>query len=229
MNLSVVITVLNEEKSILPLVQEIRSLISPLGLQWELVFVDDGSSDGSAEAIRSACEGLSMQLVQFEKNRGKSAALCAGFEKAQGEIILTMDADLQNDPQDAVSFMTKINEGYDFVNGWRQERRDSFHRKIMSSVSNSLISLVTGVQSRDLGCGFKAYRRHVAKGLRLFRGGHRFIHVIVQRNGFRMAEMPVHHRPRVFGHSKYRMRFFEVLRGLIKIQRRDPKKLWVPA
>lgn len=215
--LSIVVAVLNEEESLERFLTGLRKTLNTLRLTYELIFVDDGSTDRSKEIILSFQRGSSdVQLISFEKNAGKSEAWNAGFARARGEIIMTMDADLQNDPEDIPLFLEKIKEGYGFVNGWRRNRKDPLARKITSCFMNRSISFLTGIDVRDLACGLKAFRRQTIQDLHLRKGEHRFIPLLLHRRGIPAVEVPVRHHPRLYGRSKFKFRLFEVFSTLVE-------------
>lgn len=206
MDLSIISPVFNEEESIALLHQAVTNAVAPLHLQWELVLVDDGSTDGS----RKQLEGLAGQdpehvrVVELRRNFGQTTAISAGIDHSQGDIIVLIDADLQNDPADIPMMLAKLNEGYDVVSGWRVNRQDTFiTRTLPSHLANGLISRVTGVHLHDYGCTLKAYRREVITGFRLYGEMHRFIPVYAKWVGADIVEVPVHHHPRRYGKAKY--------------------------
>jgi glycosyltransferase involved in cell wall biosynthesis len=203
--LSVVIPIYNEEDNIEPLYRDLRQVLERLGRSYEIVAVDDGSSDGSFEALRELHHGDdSLKVVRLRRNFGQAAAFAAGFDKAAGEILISMDADLQFDPADIEKLLHKMDEGYDIVSGWRVDRQEAFlTRRLPSMVANWLISRITGVKLHDYGCSLKAYRSEVIRNVRLYGELHRFIPALASSIGVRLAEVPVGHYPRRFGKSKY--------------------------
>jgi glycosyltransferase involved in cell wall biosynthesis len=206
MNLSVVVPVFNERDNLKILYKAILDALQSLTIQWEVVFVDDGSRDGSVEVLEelAAADPQHICLVQLRRNFGQTAAIAAGIDHSVGDVIVPMDADMQNDPADIPMLLEKMNEGYDVVSGWRKERKDAFvTRTLPSNLANSLISFVTGVHLHDYGCTMKAYRRDVITGFRLYGEMHRFIPVYANSVGARIAEVVVHHHPRKFGKAKY--------------------------
>ncbi len=205
MELSIIVPVYNEEENIPLLYQAVVAAIAPMQRSWELVLVDDGSKDGSVAALEKVaeCDPAHVRLVELRRNFGQTAAIAAGIDHSVGEIIVLMDADLQNDPIDIPEMIKKIDEGYDLVSGWRIQRQDDFSRTLPSRFANQLISWVTGVHLNDYGCTLKAYRREVITGFRLYGEMHRFIPVYANSVGARMIEMPVHHHARRFGKAKY--------------------------
>ena len=199
--ISVVLPVYNEEANLDDLHARLDSI---LGADAELIFVDDGSSDGSWAKLRQiASRDARVRLIRFRRNFGQTAALSAGIDHARGEIIVPMDSDLQNDPQDVPRLLAKLDEGYDVVSGWRVDRRDPFHRRLPSIVANRLISFISGVRLHDYGCSLKAYRRDVLQGVRLYGEMHRFIPIYASWQGANVTEMPVTHHPRTRGKSNY--------------------------
>ena len=203
--ISIVVPVYNEEESIAPLYHKIRGVCSRLGSSYEMVFVDDGSRDRTFEILASIHkQDASVRVVRFRKNFGQTAAMAAGFERAKGELIVSMDGDLQNDPADIPKLLAKLREGYDVVCGWRKNRKDKLiSRRIPSLVANRLIGLVTGVHIHDNGCSLKAYRASIIKNVVLYGEMHRFIPAMSTITGARIAEIVVNHHPRRFGTSKY--------------------------
>lgn len=219
-DLSLVIPVLNEVENVRPLLAEITTALSPLSLDYEVVFVDDGSTDGSFATLKALqAENERVVVVRFRRNYGQTAAFAAGFNHALGRLILTLDADRQNDPADIPHLLTKLDEGYDVVNGWRQNRQDAFlWRKVPSYIANRLIARFSDVPLRDRGCSLRLFRAEVVQELHLYGELHRFIPEMVHFAGFSMAEVPVNHRPRVAGKAKYGLsRTFRVLVDLFTI------------
>jgi glycosyltransferase involved in cell wall biosynthesis len=202
---SVVVPVLDEEESIRPLYSSLVDVLGRMGKEYEIIFVDDGSEDGSFPILRSLHEedGEHIRVIQFRRNFGKTAALTAGFKQARGEIVITMDADLQDDPAEIPGMVEKLDDDYDLVVAWRHERQDSLSKKIPSRIANSSVSLLTGTRLHDLNCGFKAYRREVVQDLKLYGELHRFIPVLAHWRGFKVTEKKVTHRSRQYGQSKY--------------------------
>lgn len=207
MKLSIVIPVYDEAKSLPLLHQALHEALDGLsGISWEVVFVDDGSKDGSLDALEELANNDPQHIcvVVFRRNFGQTAAIAAGIDHAEGEVIILMDADLQNDPADIPMMVEKINQGYDVVSGWRVDRKDTFiTRTLPSRIANWLISIVTGVHLHDYGCTLKAYRREVLTGFRLYGEMHRFIPAYANSVGARIIEVPVHHHPRKHGKTKY--------------------------
>lgn len=203
--LSVVIPIFNEKESITPLYRELKTVLEGMRTKYEVIFVDDGSGDGTGEILqRLAQEDKRMKVIRFRKNFGQTAAIAAGVEHALGEIIVTMDGDGQNDPHDIPRLLNKLEDGYDVVSGWRRERKDPlFNKRFPSAVANRLISWLTGVRLHDYGCTLKAYRRNILKDVRLYGEMHRFIPAYASWVGARIAEIEVVHHPRKHGRSKY--------------------------
>ena len=205
LDLSVVVPVYNEEESIHLLVEELHAALRPTGLNYELVLVDDGSKDKSWSVLTGLAEqDQALYLVRFRRNFGQTAAMQAGLDASRGKKIVTIDADLQNDPADIPAMLAKLDEGYDLVAGWRRDRKDAFiNRKLPSMIANRVISLATKVKLHDYGCTLKAMTYDVAKELRLYGEMHRFIPAVASEVGAGIVEMPVNHRARRFGTSKY--------------------------
>jgi len=202
---SVVIPLYNEVDNVALLQTRLGEALGALGQPYEIIVVDDGSRDGSFEKLKAwHAVDPHLKVIRFRRNFGQTAAFAAGFELAQGDVVVTLDADLQNDPSDIGALLAKIHEGYDVVSGWRIKRHDPFlTRRLPSMLANSLISKVTGVSLHDYGCSLKAYRREVVKGIRLYGELHRFIPAIASWMGVTVAEVPVNHHARKFGKSKY--------------------------
>jgi glycosyltransferase involved in cell wall biosynthesis len=205
MELSIVIPVYNEEENVEPLIREIKGVLAPLGKACEIIAVDDGSKDRTFTALRRLhCTEPCLKVVRLKRNFGQTAALAAGLAYAQGEIIVLMDGDGQNDPADIPPLLQKLQEGNDLVAGWRFNRQDPFlNRRLPSMIANRLISWTTKVKLHDYGCTLKAMRKDVAKSLRLYGEMHRFIPAIADERGAQIAELQVNHRPRLHGKSKY--------------------------
>jgi dolichol-phosphate mannosyltransferase len=202
--LSIVIPVYNEEESLEKLHEEIRQVAEAQGYELDVIFVDDGSTDGSWEVIeRLAGADGRVRGIRFRRNFGKAAALSAGFAEARGELVMTLDADLQDDPQEIPRFLAEIQKDLDVVSGWKKVRHDPWHKVIPSRVFNWMIGRLTGVKLHDHNCGMKCYRREVFDEVRLYGELHRFVPVLAAARGFRVGELAIHHRPRQFGRSKY--------------------------
>jgi glycosyltransferase involved in cell wall biosynthesis len=202
--LSIVVPLLNEEATLEPLYRELQTSLAPTGLEWEVVFVDDGSTDGSyRELVRLHSAHLNVRVVRLRRNFGKSAALAAGIEVATGDVIVTMDADLQDDPAEIPNLLVKLDDGFDIVSGWKCDRRDPFVRRFVSRIYNSATRLATGVKLHDMNCGLKAYRAEVFQHVHLYGERHRFVPVLAHHLGFSVAELPVNHRARTNGQSRF--------------------------
>jgi dolichol-phosphate mannosyltransferase len=208
--ISIVIPVYNEHDSLLPLHEEIAAVAQQANLAFEILFVDDGSTDGSWKVIAElARQHPWVHGIRFRRNFGKAAALSAGFRAARGEIILTLDADLQDDPAEIPRFLRALEEGgADVVSGWKRVRHDPWHKVGPSRVFNAMVSRLTGVKLHDHNCGMKCYRAEVFREVRLYGELHRFIPVLAAARGFRVGEIEINHRPRKFGRSKYGVRRF---------------------
>jgi glycosyltransferase involved in cell wall biosynthesis len=202
--ISVVVPVHNEERSVALLLDELGSALDPLDRPWEAVFVDDGSSDGTFAALtRLHADSTNVRIVRLRRNFGKAAALQAGFEEASGDVLVTIDGDLQDDPAEIPRLLAKLDEGFDLVSGWKAKRRDPLSRRLPSRLFNTVTGRISGLPLHDLNCGLKAYRAEVLRGLRLYGELHRFVPVLAHYRGFRVAELPVNHRPREHGRSRY--------------------------
>lgn len=202
-DLSLVIPVYNEEENLPLLWSELREVLDPLGYAYEVVFVDDGSRDRSAALIREfRAQDWRVRLIRFKVNAGETAAMDAGFRAARGRQVVTMDADLQNDPHDIPALLSHL-ERWDAVTGWRSRREDSWVRRVSSRIANGVRNALSGESIRDSGCTFRAFRRECLRGLVLYRGFHRFVPTLLRLRGYRVLEVPVNHRPRRFGRSKY--------------------------
>lgn len=203
--ISVVIPVLNEEENIPELYSELKDVLEKLNKPYEIIFIDDGSTDNSFKILKEIHEkDNKVKVIKFRRNFGQTPAISAGFDHATGSIIITMDSDLQNDPKDIPKLLEKINEGYDVVSGWRADRKDPLlKKKIPSKISNWLTRRLTGVDIHDFGCTLKAYRGEVLKDVKLYGEMHRFIPAIVSWKGFKVSEIPVEHHSRKFGKTKY--------------------------
>ena len=204
-SLSVVIPVYNEEENIPKLYEELKEVLERLPYDYEIIFVDDGSTDRTPQILEElAKKDPRVKVIRFRRNYGQTAAMYAGFQYASGDVVITMDGDLQNDPHDIPKLLEKINEGYDIVSGWRKDRKDPFLSRILpSKIANWIISKVTGVHLHDYGCTLKAYRKEVAKNFRLYGDMHRFLPAVAKSFGAKITEVVVNHRPRLYGKSKY--------------------------
>lgn len=219
--ISVVIPLYNEEENIELLYAQLKAALEGVGREYEIIIVDDGSTDRSFDILKRLYEGEEcLKVIRFRRNFGQTAAFSAGFDYASGDVVITMDADLQNDPADIPKLLKLIEEGYDVVSGWRLHRKDPFlTRRLPSMMANWLISNVTGVHLHDYGCSLKAYRREVVKNVHLYGDLHRFIPAIASWMGISVAEVPVHHRARRFGRSKYSLsRTFRVLLDILTVR-----------
>ena len=218
--LSIVVPIYNEEESLPFLVNQLLEVLQPMEEAFELVLVNDGSSDNSAEVIRKLSFDIPELVgVLLRKNYGQTAAMAAGFDISSGEIVVTLDGDLQNDPADIPLLVNKIRDGFDLVSGWRYRRQDAaISRKLPSKIANRLIGKVTGVRLNDYGCSLKAYRKEVLTDMRLYGELHRFLPVLANIEGARITEVKVNHRARQFGSSKYGIdRTFRVLMDLLTV------------
>jgi glycosyltransferase involved in cell wall biosynthesis len=214
--ISVVVPVHDEERTVALLYDELQAALEPLGQPWEAVFVDDGSTDGSFGALTRLHNSRdNVRVVRLRRNFGKAAALAAGFANAQGEVVVTIDADLQDDPGEIPRLLAKLDEGFDLVSGWKAHRRDPITRRALSRIFNWVTGRLSGLRLHDLNCGLKAYRAEVVQGLRLYGELHRFIPVLAHYRGHRIAELPVNHRPRSHGRSRYGVERY--LRGFLDL------------
>jgi len=219
LDLSLVLPVYNEVEDLAPLVEKTVAALTPLNLRYEIVLVDDGSTDGSDQAVDDLAEKYpTVHALHFRRNFGQTAALSAGIDHSRGDMVVTMDADGQNDPADIPALLNKLNEGYDVVSGWRRQRQDEKPRMFLSRVANRLISRLTGVPLSDYGCTLKVYRREIIQDVHLYGDMHRFIPALASWVGARVTEVPVRHHPRMHGRSKYGMnRIFRVLLDLLTV------------
>jgi glycosyltransferase involved in cell wall biosynthesis len=221
LDLSIVTPFYNEAENIPGFFAELGEVLEPTGLTWEIIAIDDGSTDETFSLLKDeAMRRSQVKAVQLRKNFGQTAALSAGFDLANGEIVVTMDGDLQNDPKDIPALVSGIRSGVDIVSGWREKRQDPFlSRRLPSIIANRMISMVTGVKLHDYGCTLKAFKKEVAKNIRLYGEMHRFIPAIASWMGVVIAEIPVNHRARKFGRSKYGIsRTIRVLLDLITVK-----------
>ncbi|MEE2877076.1 MAG: glycosyltransferase family 2 protein [Candidatus Neomarinimicrobiota bacterium] len=216
-SLSIVIPVFNERESIPLLLDEIHSAVS--GYEYEIVCIDDGSSDGTSEYLQERSrDDRRLRLIQFLRNYGKSAALAEGFKHASSDFVVTLDSDLQDDPNEIPRLVKKLEEGFDLVSGWKKERHDPLSKRLPSKFFNFVTRLLTGIRIHDFNCGLKGYRRRVVKLLDLYGGMHRYIPVIAGKKGFSVTELVVNHRPRQFGESKFgKERYFRGLFDLLTV------------
>jgi glycosyltransferase involved in cell wall biosynthesis len=219
--LSLIIPVHNERDNLKELLVEVENALNNISNDFEIIFVDDGSTDGSFQLLIDLCKDKSsFKLISFRKNFGQTAAMSAGITYSTGDIIVFMDADLQNDPADIPELIDKLNEGYDVVSGWRKKRKDRlFFKKIPSSIANLIIRKISKVKIHDLGCSLKAYRKEIINEIYIYGEMHRFLPVIAARIGAKITEIPVNHRHRKYGKSHYGLnRTFKVLLDLITVQ-----------
>ena len=216
--ISVVVPVYNEAESVRPLYDALTPQLVSLNLAYEIIFIDDGSRDGSFAQLQVLHDLDShVRVIRFRRNFGKTPALVAGFHEARGDVVFTMDADLQDDPAEIPLFLDKLAEGYDLVSGWKYPRHDPITKTLPSKVFNGLVGLTTGVHLHDINCGFKAYRREIIEEIKLYGELHRFIPILAHQRGYRVTEVKVHHHKRKFGKSKFGARRF--LRGFLDLLR----------
>lgn len=221
MDLSIIVPLYNERENVKHLYDAIVNAVAPLGVDYEILFIDDGSTDTTFDNARAlAAADHSLRVIRFRKNYGQTPAMAAGIDHARGKILITMDGDLQNDPADIPEFLQKIDEGYDIVVGWRHNRQDKLvTRKIPSRIANWLIGKVTGVPIKDNGCSLKAFRADVIKAIPLYSEMHRFIPAMTSLSGARLIEIKVRHHARKYGVSKYGLnRIYKVLLDLLAIK-----------
>ncbi len=215
--ISIIIPVYNEENSLYELHQSLTSVLKDIGESYEILFINDGSTDSSATIIKEIqADDLSVKIVSLRKNFGKSAALHVGFKKAIGDIVFTMDSDLQDDPTEIPKFLEAIDSGYDLVTGWKVNRKDPKEKTIPSKIFNYIVSTLSGLKLKDYNCGFKCYRRRVTEELRLYGELHRFVPFLACKKGFKIKEIPVKHHERKYGVSKFGLEryargFFDLL------------------
>jgi glycosyltransferase involved in cell wall biosynthesis len=227
LQLSVVIPVYNEEENIPILVQELEETLTSLGKSYEVIFVDDGSQDNSLKHILEACRGNPrIRVISFEENAGQTAAMDAGFRNARGDVIVTMDADLQNSPRDIPLLLEKIPE-YDMVFGWRAVRNDPWVRRFSSVIANTTRNLLSQENIKDITCSLKAYKRECFQRIKLYHGMHRFLPTLFKMEGYRAVEVRVNHYPRRYGVSKYniRNRLFRSFMDLLAVRWMKKRKL----
>jgi len=217
---SVIVLVYNEVDSVEPLHRELIGVLEGLGTSFEVIYVDDGSRDGSTEKLgQLASRDGRVRVVSFRRNFGQTAAVQAGIDHSRGAVLVFLDGDMQNDPHDIPHLLAKVDEGYDVVSGWRRDRHDAARRVVPSKIANWIIARVTGVPLSDFGCTLKAYRREVIQDVRLYGEMHRFIPVFASMMGARITELPVNHRPRTYGKSKYSLsRTSRVMLDLITVK-----------
>ena len=203
--LSIVVPVYDEEQNLVPLTDQLLATLTDLGRDFEIIFINDGSTDGSADVLDELAAGDErIRVVHFKRNFGQTAAMMAGLDFASGDIIIPIDADLQNDPADIPRLLERLDQGYDVVSGWRKDRKDdTLRRNLPSWIANRIISRISGVRLHDYGCTLKAYRRSIVEDIRLYGEMHRFLPVYASWSGARTTELPVNHHPRKAGRSKY--------------------------
>ena len=220
-DISIVVPVFNEAETLVDLCQGVRKVLIQLGATWEMIFINDGSTDGSHEILdHLAEEDQRVRIIHFKRNFGQTAAMMAGFDYARGEVIIPLDGDGQNDPADIPKMLEVLNKGNDVVSGWRKDRQDNvIRRNIPSILANKLISAVSGVQLHDFGCSMKAYKRHVVDGIRLYGEMHRFLPIYASWHGAKITEVIVNHHPRRTGSSKYGLeRVVKVILDLLVVK-----------
>jgi glycosyltransferase involved in cell wall biosynthesis len=204
MNISIVVPLYNEEESLRKLYDAVAEGVRPLGREWEIIFVNDGSTDGSLDVLRALhAENGNVTVVSFGRNLGKSAALAVGFSEATGDAVITMDADLQDDPSEIPALLTELDGGFDLVSGWKQDRKDPLSKRLPSKLFNWVTGRLSGLRLHDMNCGLKAYRREVVKTIRVYGELHRYTPVLAHFAGFRVTEIPVTHHARRYGRSKF--------------------------
>ncbi len=204
MNISIVVPLYNEQESLRRLYDSVADAVRPMGREWEIIFVNDGSTDGSLDVLRSLhSEHGNVTVISLGRNLGKSAALAVGFREATGDAVITMDADLQDDPAEIPSLLARLDNGYDLVSGWKKERKDPLSKRLPSKLYNWVTGRMSGVRLHDMNCGLKAYRREVVKTIRVYGELHRYTPVLAHFAGFRVTEIPVTHHARPYGRSKY--------------------------
>jgi len=226
--LSIVVPLYNEEENLPALDAEIRAALEPLAISYEVLYVDDGSTDGSFAVLQGlAAADARIRILRHRKNAGQSAGLASGFRAARGELLATLDADLQNDPADLPRLLAKLDEGWDVVSGVRRNRRDSWVRRASSKIANAVRNWATDEAITDVGCSLKAYRTRYLAHLPMFGGMHRFLPTLVRWNGARVTELPVAHRPRLHGVAKYGIgnRLFRALADLFAV--RWMRRRWI--
>lgn len=202
--LSIIIPTFNEAESLEELNKKIIQVLLALPFNYEIIYIDDGSTDKSFDILNELHQKNSkIKIIQFRKNFGKSAALAAGFTEAVGDLIITMDADLQDDPSEIPNLIDKINKGYDLISGWKQDRQDSMFKIISSKIFNFTVSMLSGIKLHDFNCGFKIYRQEVVKNLDIYGEMHRFLPVLANQQGFKIGELKIKHNARKYGKSKY--------------------------
>ncbi len=217
--LSIIIPLFNEEESLNPLTNEIRKTLKTVSISYEVIFVDDGSDDKSLKILKEICRtDKRFKFISFRKNYGKSAALQMGFKNASGDVIVTMDADLQDDPNEIPNLIKKLEEGYDLVSGWKKIRHDPFIKKTSSRFFNFVTRIITRIKIHDFNCGLKAYRKEVTENIKVYGELHRYLPVLADWQGYKISEVPVKHHPRRYGKTKFGIsRFFKGFIDLITV------------
>jgi len=213
LDLSIIIPVYNEEENVIKLYQEITKSISLLSLTYEIIFIDDGSTDGTFEKLRTIND-KHLRILQFQRNYGKAAALSCGFKEAEGKYIITMDGDLQDDPKEIPIFLMNLKH-YDMVSGWKFQRKDPVSKRFFSNIFNKLTQVLTGIKIHDFNCGYKGYRSYVVKNIHVYAEFHRYIPVLAHWKGYTIGEIKVDHRPRMYGKSKYGIE--RILKGFLDL------------
>lgn len=219
---SIIIPIYNEEGNLFPLQAELVTVIESLKSSYEVIYIDDGSTDNSFEVLEKLhAANPSVKVIKFRTNYGKSAALAAGFQRAMGNVIITLDGDLQDDPNEIPKLIEKLHEGYDMVCGWKYKRRDPLVKRLSSKAFNKAIRTLTGIKLHDINCGLKAFKKEVAKAIHVYGELHRLIPVLASWNGFKITEVKVHHRQRKYGRSKFGIErfpgaFFDLLTAKFK-------------
>jgi glycosyltransferase involved in cell wall biosynthesis len=216
---SILIPLLNEEDSLHPLINEIKKALKPINIAFEVLFIDDGSTDKSHQILKEVCkQDKRFKFISFRKNYGKSAALHVGFKNVTGDAVITMDADLQDDPHEIINLLKKLEEGYDLVSGWKKKRHDPFVKKHSSKFFNLVTRILTGIKIHDFNCGLKAYRKEVVENLKVYGELHRYLPVLAAWQGYRVSEIIVKHHPRRYGKTKFGIsRFFKGFIDLITV------------
>ncbi len=214
--ISIIIPLINEEKALTELYEKINAVLKDFKKSYEIIFIDDGSTDRSYQVLESLYQkDRRIRVYQFRKNYGKSAGLACGFQMARGQNIITMDADLQDDPEEIPNLFAKLNEGYDLVSGWKKKRQDPFIKRNTSKIFNKVTGLISGLKIHDFNCGLKAYRNEVVKDIQVYGQLHRFIPVLAHWQGYRVGEMVVKHYPRKYGKTKFGL--FRFTAGLLDL------------
>lgn len=204
MDISIVVPLLNEAESLPELHEALTQALEPLGRSWEIVFVNDGSTDDSMDVLRRLYEeNENVKVLSFGRNLGKSAALAAGFAEARGDVVVTIDADLQDDPNEIPALIERLDEGFDLVSGWKKERKDPLSKRLASRLFNRVTSALSGLRLHDMNCGLKVYRRDVVETIRVYGELHRYTPVLAHWAGFRITELPVRHHARRYGTTKF--------------------------